>query len=84
MKLTNEPVYRCEYCNRPYLSKSGCRKHEFYCYKNKRRTLCINCADCTIEGERCPNYYNYETKTIKVRDQEDLIVSCSGWKRGKI
>ena len=46
---TGKDYYRCEFCNKLYLVKSACEKHELLCSSNPNNfDVCINCNHCKI------------------------------------
>ena len=80
MRREKEIVYRCEYCNKPYISRSGCVRHEAYCYRNDDRKICVTCHYGNINGDKCNDFYRYEHKSIETQNDDWMIISCKGWK----
>lgn len=68
MKIfTNTEYYRCEYCNKLYLRKSACEKHEGLCGSNpKNKDACIDCNYCTKKDKIIEfDHHLYSYKPIK-------------------
>ncbi|NPA44811.1 MAG: hypothetical protein GXO49_04685 [Chlorobi bacterium] len=50
MKIETKTIYRCEHCNKIYLRKHACEKHEIMCSKNPKNYR--PCFDCQHLGKR--------------------------------
>jgi hypothetical protein len=46
----NVTIYKCDHCNKRYLVKSACEKHETFCSKNPENVFA--CAGCIHIKER--------------------------------
>lgn len=48
MRTLTRETYYCDFCNKLYLSKYFCHKHEVNCSKNpENHRDCFSCAGCT-------------------------------------
>lgn len=76
MVKRKETIYRCDYCNKPYLSMSGCKKHESWCFANEEKQSCITCLHnnygCSRDEE---SLYRIQRDHIK----NGLYTNCSRW-----
>lgn len=65
-ELNNQITYQCEYCNKRFITKHGCSKHEkFYCRKEESPRV----KNCKHE--------NIETTWVTMRGVEVARWSCS-------
>jgi hypothetical protein len=48
MKKETKEIYRCDHCNKLYLVKHACEKHELSCFKNpENKRPCFSCGFLT-------------------------------------
>jgi hypothetical protein len=45
----NVTIYRCDFCNRRFLSKSGCKSHEEKYCKNENNPRIKNCEHKNVD-----------------------------------
>lgn len=58
MKEVKKQVYKCDYCNRLSLSKSGIKAHEKSCRKNpENKTYCYMCEHCESVKKEYTAYF---------------------------
>lgn len=66
MKTFNKPYYRCDHCNKIYVRKHACEKHEGICYNNpKNWDACIGCKFCERIAKTIEQGYDYDYSEIK-------------------
>lgn len=52
MKSEKRMVYWCDYCNKRYLSKGWCERHEKRCDKNpENNRACFNCIHLEMDND---------------------------------
>ncbi len=84
MEKRKETVYRCGYCNKPYLSSSGCLKHESYCFNNVENKACLTCE--YNDYGRCVEGYNPRDKKALHGDKvsNSMVTKCNMWEISQI
>ena len=48
-QITNQTIYQCEYCNKRFVTKSGCKRHEKNNCRNENNPRIKNCTHDKIE-----------------------------------
>ena len=76
MEKRKETIYRCEYCNKPYFSQSGCKSHEEWCFANEERSSCLTCLHNDYGCTR-----NEDDMIHATRDEikNNFYTNCSRW-----
>ena len=76
MNKSKETIYRCEHCNKPYFSSSGCKAHESWCFANEEKQSCITCLHnnygCTRDKKDLDGIQRDQIKN-------GLYTNCSRW-----
>lgn len=79
MKKIKTTIYRCEHCNKPYFSQSGCKKHESWCFRNPEKKSCSTCVH-SVAWSPCLDSENKEFETVDVNNGNDIvIINCKSW-----
>jgi len=52
-------AYSCDYCDKKYMTQSGCKRHEKYCYFDPKNKACASCSNLT-NGTFQKGYRNCE------------------------
>lgn len=62
-------VYKCGYCQKWYLQKHSCEKHETYCPKNpQNKHACFDCIFLSVDRQTADDGFSEKTFTCTKKD----------------
>ena len=79
MRKVKTTIYRCDHCNKPYITASGCKKHESYCFNNIENKACLTCIN--NDYGRCVIGLNPrdETSIHNTKISNTMTTNCKKW-----